>query len=379
MVKHSGSPSTRQPARRAQQALTRRAVLGASLGTLAAASLPARVGAQTPPTISVIMVNSALNATLKAWVQEDAKCIINDSPFTSSSDTVSRLAAPGGSSRYDLMASSVEFSRVPLMGAKAGEERVQPIDLSLIPNFAQLADAAQGAIGQRDGKTYLVPIFFGFDTVLFNRDKVPEDDAYTNSWGAIFEDKYAGRIGWYDVAHQMMMAAGLYLGHAAPETMDAKDLEAVVKFLIAKKKNVRAMWTDYAVGTNLMATGEIVCTYGTVPMRVELQTKGFNVAGARPKEGVLSVTNVAYIPKDAKNPKPAHAAINALLSARYAAELPKASGYLSTSKLGAAAFTEAQRKALGYGILDGSIKHRGLLFPAQFNAWLEGWNRVKSA
>jgi spermidine/putrescine-binding protein len=378
MNKHSGSSGLPQSARSAPT-LTRRTVLGASLGALAAASLPARVGAQTPPTISVLMVNSALNATLKTFVQEEAKCVINDAAFTSSSDTVSRLAAPGGSSRYDLMAGSVEFSRVPLLGAKAGDERVQPMDLSLIPNFAQIADAAQGAIGQRDGKVYLVPIFFGYDTVIFNRDKVPEDDPYTNSWGAIFEDKYAGRIGWFDVAQQTIAAAGLYLGHAAPETMDAKDLETVIKFLIAKKKNVRAMWTDYAVGTNLMATGEIVCTYGTVPMRVELQTKGFNVTGARPKEGVLSVTNVAYIPKDAKNPKPAHAAINAMLNTRYASELPKASGYLSTSKLGGAAFTAEQRKALGYGILDGSIKHHGLLFPAQFNAWLEGWNRVKSA
>jgi len=161
--------------------------------------------------------------------------------------------------------------------------------------------------------------------------------------------------------------------------MESKDLEDVTKFLIAKKKNVRAIWADYAVGTNLMATGEIVCTYGTVPMRVELQAKGFNVAGAQPKEGVLTVTNVAYIPKDAKNPKPAHAVINAMLTGEYGSELVKASGYVSTSNLGAAAFTPEQRKALGYNILDGSVKHHGLLFPPQMNAWLEAWTRVKSA
>lgn len=362
-----------------QFAFTRRSVLRASFGALAAAAAPSQLLAQEKPTISALMVNSAINKKLKSILEEEAKCTINEGPYTSSSDSVSRLMAPGGSSRYDLMLSSVEFSRVPLLGPQAGQERVQPIDTNLIPNFKQIAASAQSAIGARDGKVYLVPIFFGYDTVIFNRDKVPEDDPYTNSWGAIFEDKYAGRIGWFDAAQQMIMAAGLYLKHSSPETMEGKDLQTVIQFLIAKKKNVRAMWTDYAVGSNLMATGEIVCTYGTVPMRVELQTKGFNVAGARPKEGVLTVTNVAYIPKDAKNAKPAHAVINAMLGASYGSELVKASGYLSTSKLGGDQFTPEQRKALGYGVLDGSVKHHGLLFPAQFNAWLEGWTRVKSS
>jgi len=358
---------------------SRRAVLRASLAALAATITPSRLLAQTKPTVSVLMVNSAINPKLKAILEEEAGCTINEGAYTSSSDSVARLMAPGGSSRYDLMLSAVEFSRIPLMGPSAGQERVQPFDVGSMPNYTQIADSAHSAIGERGGKIYLVPIFFGYDTVIFNKDKVPEDDAYTNSWGAIFEDKYAGRIAWFDAAQQMIMAAGLYLGHQNPEMMDSKDLQSVIQFLTAKKKNVRAMWTDYAVGTNLMATGEIVCTYGTVPMRVELQAKGFNVAGARVKEGVLTVTNVAYIPKDAKNPKPAQAIVNAMLGGRYGSELVKATGYLSTSKLGAAPFTPEQRKALGYGVLDGSVKHHGLLFPAQMNAWLEGWNRVKSS
>src|SRR5262249_2242978 len=290
-----------------------RRLLLTGMASAVAAGCGASARAEVPNVLTTLIVNSALRGPLKEAIQEEAHCTVNDEPYTSSTDSVSRLMAPGGSSRYDLMASAVEFSRLPLIGQKAGEERVQPIDLSLVPNFSQIADSAKDAVGQRDGKIYLVPFLFGYDSVVYNRDKMPENDPYTQSWGAIFEDKYAGRIGWFDVAHQMIMSAAMYLGHAMPETMPKSDFDEVIRFLAAKKKNVRAIWTNYAEGINLMATGEIVCTYGTVPMRVELQSKGFNVTGAWPKEGVISVTNVLYIPKDAKNGKTAHSAINAML------------------------------------------------------------------
>lgn len=358
--------------------LSRRLLLGAPLA-IAAASRPLGSYAQPPSVLTVLIVNSAVRGPLKVAIQDQAHCAVNDEPYTSSTDSVARLVAPGRSSRYDLMASAVEFSRLPLLGIKAGDEKVQSIDLSLVPNFSAIGDSAKPSIGQRDGKVYLVPFLFGYDSVVFNRGKMPEDDPATQSWGAILDDKNAGRIGWFDVAQQMIMAAGLFLGHLAPESMSRGELDDVIKFLIAKKKNVRAIWANYAEGINLMANGEIVCTYGTVPMRVELQSKGFDVAGAWPKEGVLTVSNVAYIPKEAKHPALANAAINASLDAPYAAQLPKISGYLSTSKLGVSGLTPEEQQKLGYGILEGKIKQHGLNLPQDMKSWIEGWNRVKSA
>lgn len=358
--------------------VNRRWLIGAS-AAIATVSRPVSSWAQSPSVLTVMIVNSAVRGPLKVAIQDQAHCTVNDEPYTSSTDSVARLIAPGGESRYDLMASAVEFSRLPLMGMKAGDEKVQPVDLSRIPNFSEIGDSAKPSIGQRDGKVFLVPFLFGYDSVVFNRDKVPENDPATQSWGTIFDDKYAGRIGWFDVAQQMIMAASLFLGHPAPESMSRNELDDVVKFLIAKKKNVRSIWANYAEGINLMATGEIVCTYATVPMRVELEAKGFNVAGAWPKEGVLTVTNVAYIPKGAKHPELANVVINALLGASYSTQLPKVSGYLSTSMLGAAALKPEEKQALGYGILEGKIKHHGLNLPQDMNSWIEGWNRVKSA
>jgi spermidine/putrescine transport system substrate-binding protein len=348
-----------------------------------AAALAATVGAGVPvcaqsAEVTALMVNAMLGPTLKPIAEEESKMRITEGAFMSGTDTVSRLTAPGGA-RYDLMNSSFAFSQPVVMGAKAGQERVQAIDPSLIPNLKHINAPSKAGIGERDGKIYMVPHSWGFDSILYNRKVVPDDDAYTQSWSLLFEDKYAGRIGWWDVAHQMLMAAGLYLGHANPEQMDRNQLNEVAKFLIAKKKNVRTFYSTFAQGSNLLSSGEIDVCYGIAPMRNELQKRGFDITGAWPKEGVLSLISTSYIPKDSKNVAGAHAVINAMLGERYTKAMPEGCGYLPAADFGLQDVTPEQRKRFGYGVLDGTVKHYPLAFPTNMNMWIETWSKVKSS
>lgn len=335
--------------------------------------------AQSGPTLEILVANALVGGPLKGILESEAKCRINDAPFQSSTDVVARLVAPGGTGRYNLMMSHSIFSRGPVLGAAAGQEKCAALDLAKIPNFAQVADTFKGDILERGGKVYGIPIMWGYDTAIYNRDVVPENDPYTQSWGLIFEDKYAGRIGWFDTAHQMIMAAALYLGNKQPETMSTAELNEVGKFLIAKKKNVRTLWTSFAQGANLLASGEIVATFGAIPMRYGLQQRNFPVLGAWCKEGVLSFVQPAYIPKDSSNQDTAHAVINAMLGKSYASQLSVASGYLSASRLGALDLKPDERRRWGYGILDGSTAHYPLRMPPNLQQWIEVWARVKSA
>jgi spermidine/putrescine-binding protein len=256
----------------------RRRLLQGSAAAMAATAGRAR--AEDPTPIDTMVTNSVVNRALRDVIQREANCIINDAPFQTSTDAVARLNAPGGTSRYDLMGSSAEFSMKPILGVRPGTERVLALDLSLIPNFSKIVAAAQPGIGRRDDKVYMVPYGFGFDSVVFNGDHVPRDDPYTQSWGMLFEDKYAGRIGWYDVAVLIMCAAGLYLGHPVPYKMDKPELDEVIRFLSVKKKNVRSFFTTTAQAVNLMMTGEIYCAYGTLPTRALLEQQGMNVGYA---------------------------------------------------------------------------------------------------
>jgi len=343
-----------------------------ALGSLVGAAL-----AQDGAVLEVLLANALVGGPLKAILEKEARIKINDNPFQSSTDVVARLVAPGGTSRYNLLMSHSIFSRGPVLGAAAGQEKCTPLDMKLIPNFPQVADTFNQDVLQRDGKIYGVPIMWGYDTVIYNTSAVPAADA--QSWGLMFDDKYAGRIAWFDTAHQMMMAAGLFLGKEKPEQMSTAELNEVGRFLIAKKKNVRTMWTSFAQGANLLASGEVVITFGTIPMRTGLTQKGFPIATCWCKEGVLSFVQPAYIPKDSSNQAAAHAMINAMLGRDYSSQLAKVSGYLSTSKLAATSLTPDERRVLGYGVLEGTTKNYPLVMPPNLQQWIEVWTRVKSA
>ncbi len=98
----------------------------------------------------------------------------------------------------------------------------------------------------RAGKTYMVPVVWGYDSVVYNADKIPTDDPLTQSWGVLFDDKYKGKVAWRDDAHGMIMAAALHRGHPDPVAMDANDLNEITAYLIDRKKNVRTMWSKSA-------------------------------------------------------------------------------------------------------------------------------------
>lgn len=350
------------------------------LGAAGAASLLARPAvAQEPVTIEVLMTNRLMSPVLREIVEREANVKIIDAPFRTVTDSISRLLAPGGTSRFTLMHAQVEVARKPIMGEKAGDEKIAPLDLSKIPNAESISDVFKANFITRDGKTYAVPGTFGYDTVLFNSSEVPENDAYTQSWGMLFEDKYAGRIAWFDSALHMFLSAGLYLGKKEPEMMEGAELDEVAKFLISKKKNVRTMWTSFAQGASLIGSGEVVCAYGPLPMRAQLEQRNFPVGSAWCKEGVLSLVSGGFIPKDAPHQDRAHAVINAMLGPEYTSRLTRTTGYLSCSKTALKGLTAEEAKKAGYGIIDGSIKAHQIRQPPKFNEWVEAWSRVKSA
>ena len=358
--------------------IARRDVL--RLGAAGAAALVARpAAAQAPVEIEVLMTNRLMSPVLREVVENEAKVKITDAPFRTVTDSISRLLAPGGTSRFTLMHAQVEVARKPIMGEKAGDEKIAPLDLSKIPNAASISDIFKPNYITRDGKTYAVPGTFGYDTVLFNSSEVPEKDPYTQSWGMLFEEKYAGRIAWFDSALHMFLSAGLFLGKKEPATMAGAELDEVAKFLISKKKNVRTMWTSFAQGASLIGSGEVVCAYGPLPMRAQLEQRNFPVGSAWCKEGVLSLVSGGFIPKDAPHQDRAHAVINAMLGPEYTTRLTKTTGYLSCSKNALQGLTAEEANKAGYGILDGSVKAHMITQPAAFNAWVEAWSRVKSA
>jgi spermidine/putrescine transport system substrate-binding protein len=350
---------------------------GAALTGIAAGIGPAT--AQSGGSIDALMVNSIIGGKLREIVEGKSGVKVADGPFVSSTDTIAKLLSPGSATRYDLLMSVSEFSRAPVMGSAPGQEKIIPFDPALVPNAKDLTPIGRDDVLERDGKVWLQPIYWGYDMVLYNQEHVPDEDPLTQSWGLLFADKYAGRIAWFDAPHQMMMGAALHLGLKEPEKADRNELAEITKFLISKKKNVRTMWTSPAQAISLMASGEVVVTYGFIPVRVALQKQGLRVTNNWPSEGLLIWSHSGYIAKTSPKAAAAHAVVNAFLSPEYGAALTRETGYLSVVKGAEALLTPEERKASGYDIRERGLKTYGLKYPPELARWVEAWGKVKSA
>ena len=254
-------------------------------------------------------------------------------------------AFPGSEPNFVFMGSSVEW----LGKVRAGETGdishacidvmadaealgiLQPWDTSLLSNFSSL-DPSLVEAGQIDGKQYYIPDEWGPSSVLYRTDEVEASDSY----GLLFDDRYAGKISWFD-NFEVLLVAGLVLGVPDVFNMTDPELAQVKDFLIEKKKNVRNFWTSRVDLETDFANGTIWISYTDPAFLFALQDKGLDVAFNTPREGRVQWVCGWMLFKDAKNYYHAHAYADAWIS-------PDTQEYLAN--------------VFGYGIANTAISDR---------------------
>ena len=370
---------TSHETRAGQGGTHRRAVLKGIAGVAAVGALPTSPGFAQSKKVVAIMPGVFIPDAARPIVERLSGVKVENAPYVSPTDTLAKLMAPGGTRNYDMMISLTKFVKDPALGEKEGDERVRALDMSRIPNAGKLMSLFKKDIVTRSGKTYMIPIVWGYDSVIYNADKIPTDDPLTQSWGVLFDDRYKGRVAWRDDAHGMIMVAALHRGHPDPISMDASDLKDITAWLIDRKKNVRTMWTKFGEAVNLVSSGEVWAMYGWIAMRAALQKQGLNVTNNWPRDGLLTWNQSGFVPKDSPNAAAAEAVINAMLSKEYGQKLTEVTNYPSTSADVAALFNDADKRKLGFDVVDRGVKLYGLDFPASIDKWVESWNTVKTA
>src|SRR6478752_920361 len=199
---------------------------------------------------------------------------------------------------------------------------VQPWDPKLITNFKHLNPAMVKA-GQYNGKQYGIPDDWGFDAILYRTDKVQPK---SRSWGLLFDDRYKGKISWFDDL-EMLVTAGLYLGFKDPWNQSASELQQSQKLLIAKKKNVRLIWASETNLWEAFGSGDIWIAYAWPNDWVQMKKKGLKVAYMRPKEKPIAWVGMFMLLKTSQRPKLAHAYVDAWSSKASAKWLEDNYGY----------------------------------------------------
>jgi spermidine/putrescine transport system substrate-binding protein len=205
--------------------------------------------------------------------------------------------------------------------AKSG--LVQPWDPSLISNFKHL-NPFMAKAGQYGGKQYGIPDDWGFDAILYRTDKVKPKAA---SWSLLWDDRYKGKIAWFDDPVEMFLATGFFLGMKDPYNMTDAQLAQVKNFLISKKHLVRMFWSSETDMDSAFASGDLWIAYAWPNDWVQMKAKKLPVVYMHPKEKPIAWVGMFMLLKGTPRPNLAHAYVDAWSSAKSGKWLEDNYGY----------------------------------------------------
>jgi len=238
-----------------------------------------------------------------------------------------------GRTGYDLVVPTSHFAGRQI---KAGV--FQTLDKSLLPNWKNLDPLLMKRLESSDpGNQYLVPYLWGTNGIGYNPEKVKAalgiDEI--DSWNVLFEPGNIEKlskcgVSMLDSPDEMLPAMLAYLGLNPNSTNPADYKKAEEKF-ISISPHVTYFHSSRYISD--LANGNICIAAGfsgdvmQAADRANEASNGIEIAYAIPKDGAALWFDVMAIPKDAPNPKAAHAFINYVLNPQVIASISDSVGY----------------------------------------------------
>jgi len=195
---------------------------------------------------------------------------------------------------------------------------IQPLDMSLIPNFANVMPQFKkpNYDPEEDGKKYSIPFQWGTTGIGLRKDLMPETTA---SWNVLFDPKNKGRLTMLDDPREVFGVALKIDGNSLNST-DEGQVDAARDKLIAQKPLVRA-YDSVNTKRNLISglpmchawNGYVLQAYDVLgPEKLEY---------VLPEEGFAIWCDNIVIPVGAPSPYAAHLFMNYLYEPANAAKL----------------------------------------------------------
>ena len=215
-----------------------------------------------------------------------------------------------GVADYDLVVPSDYMMKVLIP-----EGLLQTLDHSRLPHFKNLEPRfLNQKYDPENGHSF--PYLWGTTGIGYDPQKVKEP---IDSWKALFDERYAGRILMLDDAREAFGAALRLMGRSINE-QDPAMLHKAAAMLKAQKRLVRTYnSSDFA---NLLAAGDVDVAQGfNGEMAEAVANARDRLAYVVPKEGgTLWIDNVA-IPKGARNVDAVYAFLDYILEPETAAKI----------------------------------------------------------
>jgi len=168
-----------------------------------------------------------------------------------------------------------------------------PIDTGMLSNWPDVMDIFKNAPHSVvDGDRVYVPEDWGQTSLVIRTDLAPEyADPENQTWAALWDEKYAGRVAISDYSYEAFAIAALVLGYD-PWTLTEEQRKECAELLRKQIPLNRMFTTSSTEQGQALASGELVISAGTNGLLWELmevaETAGFEWTWATPKEGAMT-------------------------------------------------------------------------------------------
>ena len=235
------------------------------------------------------------------WVtpfEEATGCEVNVKTFATSNEAVQLFE----SGDYDVVSASGDASLRLIYG-----ERVQPVDVDLVPNYVDVIDDLKDQKWNTvDGTNYGVPHGRGANLLLYTASEYPEPPT---SWADMWEadSPLAGKVMPYDDAIYIadaavyLMATQPELGIENPYALDQDQFDAALALLEVQKPLVAEYWGDVVKQGQSLANGTVQQSQGWQLTANIANSDGELVATTKPEEGATGWSDTWMVKKDTES------------------------------------------------------------------------------
>lgn len=209
-----------------------------------------------------------------------------------------------------------------------GEDMLQKIDKSLIPNMELLTDGVKNLAFDPEND-YSVPYFWGTVGLVYNKENVPTELIEEKGFEILRDTDYAGKIYMYDSERDSFMVALKSLGYSMNTENEDEINEAYQWLLDLDSEMDPAYVTDEVIDNMMNGNKDIAVVYSGDATVILDENPDMDFY--MPKEGTNVWCDSMCIPKNAESPKLANAFINYMLTDEAAYDNTVTVGYASTN------------------------------------------------
>jgi spermidine/putrescine transport system substrate-binding protein/spermidine/putrescine transport system permease protein len=212
---------------------------------------------------------------------------------------------------------------------------LRPLDWSALPHATNL-DPRFLDRPHDPGNRYSIPYFWGTTGIAYLKSRVGSVD----SWSALWDPRYRGRILMLDDARETFMAALRRRGLGV-NTTDPGALRAAQAMLVAQRPLVRAY--NSSSFEDVLLSGDVWLAQGWNGQFARAMAQDPDIAYVVPKEGSSLFLDSLAVPRDAPHPGLAHAFLDFVMEAEVAAEICRTMQYSSPNRAALALLPPAIR------------------------------------